>query len=181
MNRLKLHYQKEVIPTLRTQFGYRNSMEVPRLTKVIVQTGIGKLVRDGRPTEKIAADLAIITGQKAASRAAKKSIAGFKLRQGMGIGLMVTLRGERMYDFIDRLIAVALPRSRDFQGLSSKALDQTGNLNIGIKEHTIFPEVSYESLRDVFGFQVTIVTTAKNKKEAEVLYTLMGFPLKAHI
>jgi len=178
MNRLAQKYKKEVVPALKKEFDFKNVMRVPKITKVIVHVGTGKMSKDGKTTDKIVGDLSKITGQKPSTRVAKKSISGFKLREGMPVGLMVTLRGRRMYDFIDRLISIALPRSRDFQGLSPKTMDQGGNMNIGIKEHIIFPEVSYESLRDVFGLQVTIVTTAKNREEGVRLLRLMGFPIR---
>ena len=151
-------------------------MQGPRIQKVIVSSGVGKK-RDKKQIELIENRLAKITGQKSAARAAKTSIASFKVREGDTVGLQVTLRGARMYDFLDKLIHIALPRTRDFRGLSSKSIDDMGNFTIGIKDHTIFPETSDEDLKDVFGFAVTIVTTAKTKAEAEAFLRHIGMPL----
>jgi large subunit ribosomal protein L5 len=153
-------------------------MAVPKIKKVVLNIGTGRVNKEPKLIEKILTDIAKITGQKPAVKKAKKSIAGFKLRQGMEVGVMVTLRGRRMYDFIDRLISIALPRSRDFRGLDQRSFDQLGNLNIGIREHNIFPEVTYESLKDIFGLQVTITTDAKTQAEGKELLRLMGFPIK---
>ncbi len=177
--RLLEKYRTVIVPALRDQFHFDNIHSVPRVTKVTVNTGIGRIVKDDKLIKKIEHDLAKITGQKPSVRNAKKSIAGFKLREGTPVGYMVTLRGTRMYDFIDRLISLALPRSRDFQGLSNQSFDAAGNLSIGIKEHNIFPEVSYESLKDIFGFQVTIVTNAGSKEKGIALLKMMGFPIKS--
>lgn len=178
-HRLLEKYQKEVIPTLRASFGYKNIMAVPKLEKAVLNVGFGRVAKDSRIVEKIKQDLAKISGQKPSIRKAKKSISGFKLRQGVDIGATVTLRGPRMYDFIDRLVSIALPRSRDFKGLNPGSFDERGNLNVGIKEHNIFPEISYESLKDIFGLQVTITTTAKSRKEGQDLLKLLGFPIKS--
>ncbi len=177
--RLLEKYRKNVIPAMREKFGYKNVMAVPKIEKVTVNIGFGKkaVMKDTKGIEKIEQDLTKITGQKPAVRKAKKSISGFKLRQGMEIGILATLRGRRMYDFIDRLISIALPRSRDFHGLDRKSFDKRGNLNIGIKEHTIFPEVTYESLKDIFGLEIGVTTTAKSKEEGIELLKLMGFPI----
>lgn len=162
------------------KFGYKNIMSAPKVEKVVINAGIGRTVvlRDEKMIERIKSDIAKISGQKPAMRKAKKSIAGFKLRQGMDVGAVVNLRGIRMYDFLDRLISIALPRSRDFRGISDSSFDKRGSLNIGIKEQTIFPEISYESLKDVFGFQITVVTSAKTKEEGKELLKLVGFPIK---
>ena len=178
--RLLTKYRKDVLPLMKAKFGYKNVMAVPKIEKVVVNVGYGRkaVAKETKAIEKIEQDLAKITGQKAATRKAKQSISGFKVRQGLNVGVMVTLRGRRMYDFIDRLISIALPRSRDFHGLEQKAFDQRGNLNIGIKEQTIFPEITYESLKDIFPLEVTIVTTAKSKEEGVELLRLMGFPIK---
>ena len=176
--RLLQKYRKEIIPALMTQFGYKNVHSVPKVLKIVVNIGTGRIAKDTKLVEKMALDLAKITGQNASVRAAKKSIAGFKLREGTPVGLIVTLRGTRMYDFMDRLVSIALPRSRDFQGISLKAFDAAGNLSIGIKEHNIFPEVSYETLRDIFGVQVTIVTSAPSREAGIALLKLFGFPLR---
>ena len=166
-----------IIEKYRKEYG--ESRQAPRIMKVVVNVGIGKIAKDAKMIERMEKDLAKITGQKPAVRNAKKSIAGFKLREGTPVGLVVTLRGTRMYDFIDRLISVALPRSRDFQGISKSSIDEHGNINIGIKEHNIFPEISYESLKDIFGLEVTVVTTAGSKEKGLALFKVLGFPIKA--
>jgi large subunit ribosomal protein L5 len=178
--RLLAKYREEVIPAMREKFGYKNVMAVPKVEKVVVNAGFGRkaVAKDAKAIERVEQDLAKLTGQKPAMRRAKKSISGFKLRQGMDIGMAVTLRGRRMYDFIDRLVSIALPRSRDFHGLDPKSFDKKGNLSIGIKEHSIFPEITYESLKDIFGLEVTIATTAGSKEEGAELLKLMGFPVK---
>ncbi len=170
------HCQQESSQTLKEAFGYTGVMQGPRITKVIVSTGVGKK-RDKKQIELISDRLAKITGQKVAPRAAKQSIASFKVRQGDTVGLQVTLRGPHMYDFLDKIIHIALPRTRDFRGLKPSAIDEMGNMTIGIKEHTIFPETADEDLRDVFGFAITVVTTAKSKVEAEAFLRHVGFPL----
>ena len=161
---------------LAEQFGYTSPMQGVRIEKVIVSSGVGKK-RDKKQIELIENRLAKITGQKSAQRPAKISIAAFKVREGDTVGLQTTLRGARMYDFIDKLIHIALPRTRDFRGLSPKAIDDMGNITIGIREHTIFPETSDEDLKDVFGLAITIVTTAKSKAEAEAFFRHIGMPL----
>lgn len=176
--RLQEKYKKEVVPRLIEKFGYKNVMAVPKIDKVVVNVGFGKQAKEGNVEEKITNGLATITGQKPVLNKARLSIAGFKLREGQIIGSKVTLRSDRMYDFIDRLISVALPRSRDFRGLNPKSIDPKGNLSIGIKESNIFPEVEYESLRDVFGLEVTVKTTANTPEEGEELLRAMGFPLQ---
>lgn len=157
---------------------YGNNLAAPRIEKVVVNVGIGKIVKEPKMIERIERDLAKITGQKPAVRNAKKSISGFKLREGTPVGLKVTLRGTRMYDFIDRLISVALPRSRDFQGLPPSSIDEAGNINIGIKEQNIFPEVTYESLKDIFGLEVTVVTNAGSREKGIAFLKTMGFPIR---
>jgi large subunit ribosomal protein L5 len=161
---------------LAEQFGYTSPMQGVRIEKVIVSSGVGKK-RDKKQIELIEDRLAKITGQKSAPRPAKISIAAFKVREGDTVGLQTTLRGARMYDFLDKLIHIALPRTRDFRGLSTKSIDDMGNLTIGIREHTIFPETSDEDLKDIFGLAVTIVTTAKSKAEAEAFFRYIGMPL----
>ena len=161
---------------LKEAFGYTSSMQAPHIEKVVISSGVGKK-RDKKQVELISDRLARITGQKAAPRAAHVSIASFKVREGETVGLQVTLRGARMYDFIDKVIHIALPRTRDFRGLSAKAIDSMGNMTVGIKENTIFPETSDEDLKDVFGFAVTIVTSAKSKPEAEAFFRHLGMPL----
>lgn len=168
--------QQTAYAALQGDFGYTSVMQGPRITKVVVSTGVGKK-RDKKQIEIISDRLASITGQKPSPRAATISIASFKLREGEIVGLQVTLRGARMYDFVDKLIHIALPRTRDFRGLSPKAIDEMGNITVGIKENTIFPETSDEDLKDVFGLAVTIVTSAKSKAEAEAFFRHLGMPL----
>jgi large subunit ribosomal protein L5 len=168
--------QQSAYQALAETFGYTSSMQGPRITKVIVSSGVGKK-RDKKQLEVVEDRLAKITGQKPSARPARISIASFKVREGDTVGYQVTMRGARMYDFVDKLIHIALPRTRDFRGLSAKAIDEMGNLTIGIKEHTIFPETSDEDLKDVFGLAITIVTTAKSKPEAEAFFRHLGMPL----
>ncbi len=178
MSSLLEQYRKKIVPAMQKDFSIKNVMAVPKVEKVVINVGIGKMVKDDKFIEKAKKDLALLSGQKPVARQAKKSISGFKLRQGVDIGLVVTLRGKRMYDFIDRLIHVALPRSKDFRGIDKKNFDSNGNLNLGIKEHSIFPEITYESLKDIFGLEVTVVTSARNKDMGIALLKLMGFPIK---
>jgi len=178
MIRLKDKYIKEVIPAMKEKFGYKNNLAVPRIERTVVNVGFSPVIRDEKFQEEMAESIALITGQKPSPRQAKKSIAGFKIREGMKVGLAVTLRGQRMYDFLDRLIHITLPRSRDFRGLEEKNIDQGGNLNIGIKEQIIFPEISTESAKNIFGLEVSIVTTVKKRKEGKELFRLLGFPIK---
>jgi len=184
MMRLKEKFIKEVIPAMQEKFGYKSSMAVPKIEKVVLNTGFGRLVvgKTGDEPKKIIdaiiGDMTQISGQKVMASRAKKSIAAFKTRQGMIIGACVTLRGQRMYDFLERLINIALPRSRDFQGIDQKSIDQSGNLTIALKEHIAFSEILPEKTRAIFGFEITIVTTAKNQKEGLELLRLMGFPIK---
>src|SRR3989344_2875614 len=178
MSSLLIKYRKEVIPTMQAKFGIKNIMAVPKIDKVVINVGIGKVAKDDKFIDKVVRDLGLLSGQKPIFRKAKKSISGFKSREGMNIGLMITLRGKRMYDFIDRLIHVAIPRSKDFRGIELKNFDKEGNLNLGIREHSIFPEIHYESLKDIFSMQVTVQTTAKKREEGIELLRLMGFPIK---
>lgn len=168
---------KTSFENLKATFGYKNTLQAPHLKKVVISTGTGK-IKDKKKIELIQNRLAQLTGQKAAPRGAKKSIATFKVRQGDVIGYQVTLRGSRMYDFVDKLNAIALPRSRDFRGLVPKIIDDMGNMTIGIKEHTIFPETSDENLNDVFGLAVTLVSSAKTRQEAEAFFRHLGVPLQ---
>lgn len=170
--------QQNTFDTLKGNFGYINKMQAPKLVKVVVSTGVGKTKGDKKKMELIADRLAKITGQKAAQRLAKKSIASFKVREGQLSGFQVTLRGTKMTDFVDRLINVALPRTRDFRGIKREAVDAVGNYSLGIKEHTIFPETSDEDIKDVFGLSITFVTTAKSIKECEAFLEYLGFPFK---
>lgn len=168
---------QEAYTALKSEFGYSNVMQAPRITKVVVSTGTGK-ISDKQKIALIQNRLARITGQKTAVRAAKKSIASFKLREGDVVGYQVTLRGARMYDFLHKLIHLSLPQTRDFRGIKNSAIDEMGNITIGIKEHTIFPETADEDIKDVFGFAITIVTTAKTKKETVALLKHIRFPLQ---
>ena len=170
--------QQTSFEALSENFGYTSRMQGPRVLKVIVSSGVGKK-RDKKQIELITERLARITGQAPAPRSAKQSIASFKVREGDTVGLQTTLRGARMFDFLDKLIHIALPRTRDFRGLNPSAIDDMGNLTIGIRENTIFPETSDEDLKDVFGFAITVVTTAKSKKEADAFFRHLGFPLRA--
>ena len=176
MSNLLTKYRKEIIPAMQKKFGIENVMAVPKIEKVVINVGIGKVAKDDKFVEKIVRDLGLLSGQKPVFRKAKKSISGFKSREGKNIGLVVTLRGKRMYDFIDRLIHVALPRSKDFRGIDPKNFDEMGNLNLGLKEHSIFPEIHYESLKDIFGLDITVVTTSKDRERGIELLKLMGFP-----
>jgi len=176
--RLLEKYNKDVAPKLNEKFSYKSVMQIPRLNKLVINVGVGKINKDQKLIEKIASDLEKIAGQKPVMVKAKKSIAGFKLREGTVVGVMVTLRRKRMYDFLDRLISIALPRSKDFSGIVLTSIDKNGNLNIGIKEQTIFPEISYESIKEIFSFQVNVSTTAKTREEGLELFKLIGIPLK---
>ncbi|MDB5265500.1 MAG: ribosomal protein large subunit ribosomal protein [Parcubacteria group bacterium] len=169
--------QKNAFDTLKGEFGYSNVMAAPRLQKIVVSSGVGK-ARDKNRNKLVADRLARITGQKPSERVAKQSIASFKLREGEIVGYQVTLRGARMQDFLDKLVNIALPRTRDFRGLSVKSIDAMGNYTIGIRENSIFPETSEEDLKDVFGLSITLVTTATGKQEAEAFYRHLGLPLK---
>ncbi len=169
--------QKTAHGALKDRFNYKNVMAAPRLMKIVVSSGVGK-ARDKNRNKLVADRLAKITGQKPSERVAKQSIASFKLREGEIVGYQVTLRGARMQDFLDKLVNIALPRTRDFRGLSVKSIDAMGNYTIGIKENSIFPETSEEDLKDVFGLSITLVTTAKGKDEAEAFYRHLGLPLK---
>ena len=168
--------QQSAYPALKENFGYTSPMQSPRISKVIVSSGVGKK-RDKKQLEVVEDRLARITGQKTAPRGAKVSIASFKVREGDTVGLQVTLRSSRMFDFLDKLIHIALPRTRDFRGIPVRSVDEMGNLTLGIREHTIFPETSDEDLKGVFGFAVTIVTTAKDRKEADAFFRHLGLPL----
>lgn len=168
---------QKAFTSLKEAFGYKNIMAAPKVEKIVISTGTGK-IKDKNKIAVIEDRLARITGQKAAPRPAKKSIASFKLREGEVVGYQVTLRGEQMYNFLDKLIHVALPRTRDFRGLNPTAIDEMGNLTIGIKEHTIFPETSDEDLKDVFGLAITIVTSATSADEAKAFLTHLGMPFK---
>ncbi len=176
--RLKEKYIKEIAPKLMQQFGYKNIMQVPRLAKIIVNMGVGQAVQDPKILEEAVKDLETITGQKASIRTARKSISNFKLREGMKIGAKVTLRREIMYEFLDRLITIALPRVRDFRGISDKSFDGRGNYTLGIKEQIIFPEINIDKVNRVLGMDITFVTTAKTDKEAYELLSAFGMPFR---
>tara|TARA_Y100000814_G_scaffold278421_1_gene240235 strand:+ start:8925 stop:9500 length:576 start_codon:yes stop_codon:yes gene_type:complete len=174
--RLLLKLRNEVAPELKKEFGYQGIMEIPRITKVIVNMGLGESLQNSKAIENATADLALITGQKPVTTKARKSIAGFKLREGMPIGAKVTLRGKRMYEFLDRLLNAALPRIRDFQGIARDCFDGRGNCSIGIREHTIFPEIDYNNIDKIRGLQVVIVTNANSDQEGMRLLELAGMP-----
>jgi large subunit ribosomal protein L5 len=176
MSRLRDHYNSTVRKMLLEEFRYRNPMQVPRLTKVVLNMGVGEASQDRKKVETAAADMTLIAGQKPVITRAKKSIAGFKLREGMAIGCKVTLRRERMYEFLDRLISIALPRVRDFRGLSKKSFDGRGNFAMGIKEQIIFPEISYDKVEQIRGLDVIICTTAKTDAEAQALLKAFDMP-----
>ncbi len=177
--RMKKHYYENVIPTMMEKFGYKNPLQVPRIYKIVVNMGIGKWKDNPDYINEAMEDLKLITGQKPAQRSARKSIAGFHLKKGEKIGLVVTLRRNMMYDFFDRLINIAMPRAKDFKGFTSKGFDGKGNYSIGIKEHTIFPEVPYAKIKYIKGMTVTIVTTTDKDEEAKELLKLMGMPFRS--
>ncbi|MCD6500535.1 50S ribosomal protein L5 [bacterium] len=184
MLKLKDKYKKEVIPAMREKFGYKNDLAVPKIKKVVVNCGFGRMItgKTSKEREKIQEYifniLALITGQRPQYREAKKSISSFKLKKKMPIGARVTLRGQRMYDFLEKLIWLVFPRTRDFKGISTKQFDKEGNLTVGFKEYTPFPEVTSEKEKGIFGLEVTVVTTAKNREEGIELLRLMGFPIQ---
>jgi large subunit ribosomal protein L5 len=179
MARLQDRYMAEIVPKLKEKFGYRNVMQVPRLSKVVVNMGLGDAIENVKVIETAAAEIAIITGQKPVVTKARKSIANFKLREGVPIGVMVTLRRDQMYHFLDKLIAIALPRVRDFKGVSPRGFDGRGNYTLGIKEQIMFPEVNYDKIDKIRGMNITIVTTARSDEEGLELLRLMGIPFRA--
>ena len=176
MSQLKQRYTTEVIPALKSEFGYTNAMQVPRLEKIVVNIGLGEALTNAKVVDAAVGDLALITGQRAIVTKAKKSIATFKVREGNPIGAKVTLRGERMWDFLERLTRVALPRIRDFRGVSGKSFDGRGNYTLGMKEQLSFPEVEFDKIDRLRGLEVTIVTTAKSDEESKKLLSLLGMP-----
>ena len=178
MNRLKEKYTKEIVPSLREEFNYSNVMEVPKLDKIVVNMGVGDATNNSKLLEAAIADLEIITGQKPVATKAKKAIAGFKLREGQAIGCKVTLRGENMYNFLDKLISITLPRVRDFRGISPKAFDGRGNYTLGLTEQLIFPEIEYDNVVKVRGMDIVFVTTATSNEEALSLLKGFGMPFK---
>ena len=179
MDRLQEKYLKEVVPAMTEKFGYKNIMQLPKIEKVIINMGVGEAVGNPKALDSAVADLTIIAGQKPILTRAKKSLAAWKLRQGMPIGAKVTLRGLRMYQFLDKFMNVALPRVRDFRGVSPKAFDGRGNYSVGLKEQLIFPEIEYDKIEKIHGMNIIIVTTAKTDEEARALLKLMGMPFSA--
>jgi large subunit ribosomal protein L5 len=180
MSRLREKYKKEVAPALQKEFGYTNVMAIPRVTKVVVNMGLGEATSNAKIIDTAADELGKITGQKAAVRRATKSIAQFKVRQGQPVGTMVTLRGERMYEFLDRLVSIALPRVRDFKGISAKGFDGRGNYTLGLRDQIIFPEIDYMKVDKPRGMNVSVVTTAKTDEEARKLLQLIGLPFRSN-
>jgi large subunit ribosomal protein L5 len=178
MARLKEYYKETVMPQLRKQFGYKSVMEVPRITKIVLNMGVGEAVADKKLLDNAVADMQKVSGQKPVITKSKKSIAVFKIREGYPIGCMVTLRRERMYEFLDRLVTIALPRVRDFRGMSGRAFDGRGNYNMGVKEQIIFPEIEYDKIDVLRGMNITIATTAKTDAEAKALLSAFKFPFK---
>jgi len=178
MARLKEYYKEEVVPALMSEFAYDNVMQCPRVSKIVVNTSLKEGIRDIKVLETAAAELAQITGQKALVRRARRSIANFKLREGMPIGAAVTLRRERMFEFLDRLISVAIPRVRDFRGLNGKSFDGRGNYSMGIQEQIVFPEIDYDKVARITGMNITIVTTAKTDAEGKALLKHLGMPFE---
>ena len=175
---LKERYRQEVVPSLHKEFSYKNPMQVPTLNKVVVNIGMGEAIQNSKAMDAAIADLTAITGQRPVITRAKKSVAAFKLREGMPIGCMVTLRGDRMYYFLDKLINVALPRIRDFQGISSDAFDGRGNYTLGLREQLVFPEIDYDKIDKLRGMEISIVTTARSDQEGRRLLALLGMPFK---
>lgn len=178
MNRLKEKYQKEITPALVSKFNYNSVMQVPKVEKIVVNMGVGEAVQNAKVLDTAVDELQQITGQKPMVTRAKNSIAGFRLREGMPIGAKVTLRGERMYEFLDKLVSVSLPRVRDFRGVSKKAFDGRGNYTLGVKEQLIFPEIDYDKVSKVRGMDIVIVTTANTDEEARELLTQIGMPFQ---
>ena len=178
MARLKEQYRKEVVPALMQQFGYKSVMEVPRIQKIVLNMGVGEAVADKKVMDNAVADMTKIAGQKPVVTKARKSIANFKIRTGYPVGCKVTLRGARMYEFLDRLVSVAMPRIRDFRGISGRAFDGRGNYNIGVREQIIFPEIEYDKIDTIRGMNITITTTAKNDDEARALLAAFRFPFR---
>lgn len=178
MARLQEHYRDAVVPSLRERFGYRNIMEVPRITKVTLNMGVGEAVGDKKVMDNALNDLTLISGQKPVVTLARKSIAGFKIREGWPIGCKVTLRRDRMYEFLDRLISVAIPRIRDFRGFSARSFDGRGNYSLGVREQIIFPEIDYDKIDRLRGLDITITTTARSNEEGQALLGAFNFPFR---
>jgi large subunit ribosomal protein L5 len=180
VQRLKNTYYEEIVPKLREQFGYSNIHQVPKVVKVVVNRGLGEASQNAKALESSIKELTTIAGQKPVVTRAKKAIAGFKLRKGMPVGVMVTLRGERMYAFLDRLLNLALPRIRDFRGVSPKSFDGRGNYSLGVREQLIFPEIDYDSIDQIRGMDISIITTAKSDEEGRALLKEMGMPFRTN-
>ena len=178
MSQLKQVYEEEVIPKLKETFGYKNAMQVPKLKKIVLNMGLGEAIQNIKLMDSAVEELKVISGQKPVITRAKRSIAAFKLREGMPIGCMVTVRREKMYDFFSKLVNIALPRVRDFRGISGKAFDGRGNYSLGIKEQLIFPEIDYDKIDKIKGLNITIVTSAETDEEGKVLLKLMGMPFR---
>jgi large subunit ribosomal protein L5 len=178
--RLKSVYQETIVPKLKEQFGYTNIHQVPKVTKIVVNRGLGEASQNAKALESSLKELSIITGQKPVVTRAKKAIAGFKVRKGMPVGVMVTLRGERMYAFLDRVISLALPRIRDFRGVSSKSFDGRGNYSLGVREQLIFPEIDYDTIDQIRGMDISIITSANTDEEGRALLKEMGMPFRSN-
>lgn len=178
MSKIKITYQETIVPKLKEQFGYTNIHQVPKVAKITVNRGLGEASQNAKALESSLKELATITGQKPVVTRAKKAIAGFKIRQGMPVGVMVTLRGDKMYAFLDRLIGLALPRIRDFRGISPKSFDGRGNYSLGVREQLIFPEIDYDSIDQIRGMDISIITTANSDEEGRALLKEMGMPFR---
>jgi large subunit ribosomal protein L5 len=180
MNRVRERYLKDVVPALKKEFGYTNVMAIPKISKVVINMGLGEATSNAKIVDVASDELSRIAGQKATVRRAKKSIAAFKVREGMAVGAMVTLRGERMYEFLDRLVSIALPRVRDFKGISGKGFDGRGNYTLGLRDQILFPEIDYMKVDKARGMNVSVVTTAKTDEEARKLLQLIGLPFRSN-
>lgn len=178
MSTIQEKYYKDVIQKMKEKFEFQNNFEVPKITKVVVNVGMGKYIKDSNIIDEINRSIISMTGQKPVVTKARQSIAGFKIREGLEVGMKVTLRGQRMWDFIERLVSAALPRVRDFRGIKNSAVDKNGNLNLGIKEHLIFPEIVPEQVKNVFSFQINAATNAGNKEKGLALFRMLGFPIE---
>ena len=178
MSRLRERYQKEIVPAMAKEYSYKNVMAIPKLDKIVINIGLGEAIQNSKLLDAAVDELSLIAGQRPVITRAKKSIASFKLRKGMTIGCMITLRGERMYEFLDRMVSVALPRVRDFRGLSTKSFDGRGNYTIGLRDQLIFPEIDYAKVNKIKGMNITLATTAKTDDEARTLLRLLGIPFR---
>jgi large subunit ribosomal protein L5 len=178
MNRLRQKYEQEIRTQLKEELGYANVHQIPKVEKVVVNAGVGRAVADSKHLEVVSHTISKVTGQHPVATVAKNSIAGFKLREGNKIGMTVTLRGERMYEFLDRLVSITLPRIRDFRGISETAFDRQGNYSVGLRDQAVFPEISFEEASNTHGLQINVITTAKTREESKRLLELMGFPFR---